>query len=102
VVRGDLAPGLQIAQACHAATTFMIEHPESAKHWLTTSNYIVVLRTESEFDLQELARQAREQNIERTLFREPDLEYELTAIALAPGEKSKKLCQHLKLALKGK
>ena len=102
MVRGDLAPGLQIAQACHAATTFMVEHPKTAKHWIMASNYIVVLQTESEFDLQEIVRQAKEQGIEITLFREPDLEDELTAVALAPGEKSKKLCQHLKLALKGK
>jgi hypothetical protein len=35
------------------------------------------------------------------VFREPDINNEITAIAVEPSEKSRKLCSNLPLALKG-
>jgi len=58
------------------------------------------LAAENEAELSELLKRAVELSIPCEGFREPDYNDSLTAIALAPGEKSKRLCSHLKLALK--
>jgi len=42
---------------------------------------------------------AKEKEIKFSIFREPDFDDEITAIALEPGRKSKKLCSKLNLAL---
>jgi hypothetical protein len=63
------------------------------------SNYICVLGIENELALKDLMQQAIDKGISVAIFREPDLNDEITAIALAPCSKSKKLCRGLKLAL---
>lgn len=40
-------------------------------------------------------------NIKFSVFREPDINEEITAITLEPGMKSKKICKGLTLALSG-
>lgn len=59
-----------------------------------------MLSVENEAELIDLIDKADQANIEWSAFYESDLDYELTAIALAPGNKSKELCKGLKLALK--
>ena len=68
---------------------------------MDVSNYICVLGIENEAALKELIMAAQEQGIKHSIFREDDLDHQLTAIALEAGEKSKKLCSKLKLALRG-
>jgi peptidyl-tRNA hydrolase len=99
VVRGDLSPGLQMAQALHAAFTFAVWFPQHTKEWMDSSNYLVVLQTKNEAELQELLEVAKEQNIICASFCEPDIDNQLTAICLGPSEASRKLCRNLKLAL---
>jgi hypothetical protein len=41
-----------------------------------------------------------EQGIRFSVFKEPDIDNQITAIALEPGSKSKKICSNLSLALK--
>lgn len=48
VVRADLSPGLQIAQACHACRAFQAEYRDLEESWYTTSNTIAVLSVPSE------------------------------------------------------
>jgi homospermidine synthase len=43
VTRADLAPGLQIAQAVHAALAWQAEHPGLGATWMATSNTVAVL-----------------------------------------------------------
>lgn len=57
---------------------------------------------ENEAGLMELIERATANGIAHSIFREPDIDNQITAIALAPGPKSKKLCSRLPLALKGK
>lgn len=47
VVRGDLAPGLQAAQAVHAALAWQVEHPETAARWMAESNTVAILEAPS-------------------------------------------------------
>jgi hypothetical protein len=100
VVRKDLEPGLQMAQALHVAFVFAQEHPNETKQWMTDSNYIAALNSANEQELHQLIQEAMLQDILFSVFREPDINNEVTAIALAPGSKSKKLCAKLSLALK--
>jgi peptidyl-tRNA hydrolase len=87
-----------LAQSCHAAIEFKFRYPEIASEWFNQSNYICILEIENETKLVELLYKARFKEIAVAEFIEPDYDNSLTAIALAPGEKSKKLCSNLRLA----
>jgi len=100
ITRRDLSPGYQGTQAIHAAIQFGMEYPDIHKHWFEKSNYLGFLSVNTEEDLMILSRKAMMLEIECSVFREPDIDDEITAIALAPGKRSKKLCSNLKLALK--
>ncbi len=64
------------------------------------SNYIAILNIENEEKLIKLIGWAQIKNIKFSIFRESDLDNQITAVTLEPGELSKKLCSNLKLALK--
>jgi Peptidyl-tRNA hydrolase PTH2 len=89
-------------QSIHAAMQFAFEHPEVNKVWYENSNYLGFLSVANENELMELAEQAVANDIHVSIFREPDVDNEVTAIAIAPGPKSKKLVSKLDLALKDK
>lgn len=91
-----------LAQSCHAAFAFSKEHPDISKEWQEISNYIGILAARSEFEFNQIIEKSTSQNIKFSLFREPDLDNQITAIALAPGPESKKICSQLPLALKEK
>lgn len=96
----DIAPGSQAVQSCHALRLFVHEHKEIELEWYNNSNYLALLSVNNESELIELLRMAHNKNIPASYFREPDMQNQITAIALAPGSKSKKLCSKLKLALR--
>jgi hypothetical protein len=83
----------------HALRQFTAEHPEVDKLWFDNSNYLGLLSVEDERALYKLMEEAQQYDIKFSIFREPDIGNQMTAIALAPGPKSKKLCSRLKLAL---
>lgn len=99
ITRSDLEPGYQAVQSGHAAIQYVFEHPECAKNWFENSNYLGFLSVTNEQELISLAERAAEKDIKFSVFREPDIDNQITAIALEPGNKSKKLCCSLKLAL---
>lgn len=88
-----------IAQSCHVAFTFAQEHEDIVYKWQNESNYIVILSVKNEAMLAKLIVAAQFRDIKFSVFIEPDLNNEITAIALEPGVESKKLCSNLKLAL---
>lgn len=100
VVRSDLLPGQQASQICHALVEFSLQHREIYENWQKNSNYICLLQIENEQQLFNLSLLAKELHINGSLFREPDYDNSLTAIAFEPGKNSKKLLQKLKLAFK--
>lgn len=97
-----MEPGYQAVQSIHAAIQFKFEHPEISLNWFEKSNYLGLLSVANEGELIALIEQATEKGISLSVFREPDIDNQITAIALAPGPQSKKLCSRLPLALKGK
>lgn len=64
------------------------------------SNYIAILQVDNEIKLIELIEKASSRDMAIAIFKEPDMDNKITAVALEPGEKSKKLCSNYKLALK--
>ena len=89
-------------QAGHAAIDFQHRFPEVSKKWWTHSNYLVYLAVKNEHELIQLLAKAESRNIACTAFIEPDLHNSLTAVALEPGEATRKLVSNLPLAFKKK
>ena len=81
VVKKTLGAGLKMAQACHAMALFRETFRDIYDRWYAESNNIVVLE---EPDLEQLARSLEEQGYRNTLFLEPDLDDELTALCVEP------------------
>jgi hypothetical protein len=78
-------------QSAHAAIDFQHEYPVEAKLWQTTSNYLAVLTVEDEEQLIKLITKAILLGIKHTVFREPDIGNQITAVAFEPSEQAKKL-----------
>ena len=91
---------MQSVQAGHAGIQFQHEHPKLAKLWYYNSNYLVFLSTENETSLKKLIEKANSQNIKISIFREPDINNEITAIALEPCDNSRRMTGGLPLIRK--
>lgn len=100
MTRRDLSPGYQATQATHAALTFSVEHPDVTRQWHDESNYLIVLAAPDEAALASLAARAFESGIRFSIFREPDLDNEITGIVLEAGPVAQRLCSSLPLALR--
>jgi len=87
-------------QAAHAAIEFQHEHPEIAKEWNTNSKYLIFLSVKDEDQLHKYLEKIKNQNLKYTVFIEPDIGDQLTAIAIEPGDESRKITSNLPLALK--
>jgi len=99
VVRADLTPGARAAQSCHATSAFVAAHPEQSAQWRESSNNLVCLEIANEPLLLAMAQRAGEHGIPHTLFREPDLGDEATALALMSPQ-ARRLTSSLPLALR--
>ena len=99
--REDLGPGYMSVQAMHAAIQFQHDQPEHAVTWFKQSNYLGFLSVLNEDELTRIINKATALGVRFSVFREPDIDDQITAIALEPGVLSKKLCSNLKLALRG-
>jgi hypothetical protein len=95
-----MAAGYQGVQGMHAAIQFCFENPDHSRQWFEKSNYLGFLSVANEYELHQLIEKAISLDIRFSIFREPDVDNQITAIAIEPGAKSKKLCSNLKLALK--
>lgn len=100
ITRRDISPGYQAVQSAHASHVFAMEHPAVFQDWYKNSNYLCMLSVESEYQLQCLTEKALDLGIKFSVFREPDIGDQVTAVALEPSVKTKKLCGRLPLALK--
>jgi peptidyl-tRNA hydrolase len=98
VTRSDLPPGAQAAQSVHAALAFAHEHQEIANAWFRDSNNIVLLAVKSEGELVRLEDRAVAAEVPCSLFKEPDFDDAVTAIAIGPS--GWRLVSSLPLALR--
>lgn len=99
ITREDIPPGYQAVQSCHAIRQFTAEHPEIDVEWFTASNYLALLSVANERELMRLLVIADDHGLRTSAFREPDIDGQITAIAIEPHSKTAKICGHLPLAL---
>lgn len=98
VVRADISPGDQIAQACHAVAEFSVHEPARFQEWATAQRNLVVLQAPSRTALDIVRSQLLDEGIGVVTFREPDMADELTAIAF--GGEGARFVSQLPLALR--
>ena len=97
ITRRDLPTGYQAVQSGHAGIQFQQEHRRIAKRWYTKSNYLIFLTVSNEQELERLISLADGSGLKVSVFREPDLNNEITAIAIEPSSVSDELTKNLKL-----
>ena len=96
VVREDLKDGLKMSQSLHAVIDFQLKYPEIVKEWREQSDIICSLVATKE-ELNNLITKIKsKQEVYFVEFFEPDLNNELTAIAVGFGSSIKKLMFNLK------
>lgn len=102
ITRSDLSDGYKAVQSTHAAINFTFEHPNRAGPWFQESNYLVLLETVDEKSLKALIRKFELKKLNYTVFREPDIGDQITAIAVEPSKETKKLVRSLPLLFNSK
>ena len=95
-----MSAGYQSVQPAHALAQFAIEHKDIFQNWQTNHKNLIVLSVEDENELTMLLLRARSEGLKISAFLEPDINNELTAIAMEPHEETYAMTSHLPLALK--
>lgn len=101
VTRKDLTEGQRAVQSTHAAINFIFEFPNKASPWFK-SNYLVQLEAKNEDGLKQLIWECEQLKLDCTVFREPDIGDQITAIAIEPSQITQKLVRKLPLLFKEK
>lgn len=99
VTRTDIPEGYQAVQSTHAAIDFVFEHPTRAGPWHKNSNTLVMLTVEDTRGLLRLIKKCDYLSIAYTVFREPDIGNQITAICLEPHPEVLKMVEKLPLLI---
>ena len=97
MTREDLTHASQACQTAHVVADFYSQHPKLALEWAQESNSIIILTVPDEKALYAFCEKS---GLDYTEFREPDLGYALTAVALHPCGEARKKTSNLPLAMK--
>lgn len=100
VTRKDLTPGQRAVQSTHAVVNFIFEHPSRAGPWFKESNYLVQLEVDDERALHKLIGKLDYHQICYTVFREPDMDNRITAVAIEPSPLTQKVVAKIPLLFK--
>lgn len=98
ITHNELPADYQIPQAMHAAMEFSQQFKEECKAWHLRNNSVIVLAAKNDRELWEFGQKLKREGVNFSEFREPDIGNELTAIAIVPNEKVKRLCSNFPLA----
>lgn len=82
ITRRDLKPAYAGVQSGHAVAQYLIEY--GSKNW--KNEYLIYLTVADENELKQLLQRLQTMMAGITVFREPDLENEITAIACVPDK----------------
>lgn len=97
-----MTAGYQAVQSTHAAINFIFEWPARASPWFNESNTLVQLTVKNEHQLRLLIGNCERHQLCHTVFREPDIGNQITAVAIEPSPLTQKLVSKLPLLLKDK
>lgn len=103
VTRKDLTEATQAVQSTHVLAEYSERYTESYFDWQINHKYLVILSVPTQRELDDLVHTAKKAGVKYAVFREPDLNNELTAIALEPGDNesmTKKITSSIPLAFK--
>jgi len=95
-----LTAGYQMSMSIHGIVEFSQEYPLIYQQWYKFSKAITVLSLPNEEFLKGFASKLSQNNIKFSIFIEPDINNQVTAIAIEPSLEAKKLCSSIPLALK--
>ena len=98
ITHNELPADYQIPQAMHAAMEFSQQFKEECASWHFRSNSVIVLAAKNDKELWEFSQKLKREGLKFSEFREPDIGNELTAIAIVPNERAKKMCSNFPLA----
>lgn len=98
VVRADLPPGDQIAQAVHAALRFAEMQSGIHVEWSAISNTVAILSAANLDEMRAVRNRCIDHSVRCVEFYEPDLDYAMTALAIEPS--GGRLVRGLPLALR--
>jgi len=79
---------------------FQYEHPKLAEKWYKESNYLIYLSVENESELKQLIQKLQKTNLKYSIFRESDIDDQITAICIEPSEETRRLTSSMPLMLK--
>ncbi len=99
VTRRDLTPGSQSVQASHSLAQFIFDHPEISNLWFKDP-YLAQLSVENLDELERLISILKKHHIKYSVFRESDIDNQITSIAIEPSDKTRRLVSNLPLMLK--
>jgi len=102
ITRSDISDGYKAVQSTHAAINFIFEHPGRAGPWFYNSNYLAQLEAKDESHLERLIEKCIKLELIHTVFREPDIGNQITAIAIEPSNLTRKVTSNLPLLFKNK
>ncbi len=91
---------MQVAQTVHAALGFAVKYPKLVEVWDRISKYLVCVSVRDENELKKLANKCSARDLRFFVFKEPDINNEITAIAIEPSEMTQKLISNYPLTLK--
>lgn len=100
VTRRDLKPSYQLVQTLHAGLQYSIDNIRTMFEWDDDSKSVVSLSVNNEQELVDLAQYIGDNFTYVSVFKEPDLKNQVTAIAFYAKEECRQALQHLPLALK--
>lgn len=100
ITHNELPISQQATQSIHAAVDFVFKHHAELKNWHDLSNTIVLLSVKNEKGLLKLIKKLKNSNIKYTIFTEPDIGDQITALALEPSDDAAEFCKELPTALK--
>jgi peptidyl-tRNA hydrolase len=87
VSRADLSSGQQAVQACHAVADLCVRHRDGeVDEWADNHKTMVILGTKNEQELRALLESLSSSGLRCQPFYEPDLDNQLTAFAIHPGD----------------
>jgi peptidyl-tRNA hydrolase len=98
ITHNEISLQYQVPQVAHAVLQFANDYPQEQKEWFEKSNTIVVLSAKNLVELEDFSKKLDLKGIRHSKFKEPDIGNKLTAIAIVPNEKIKKICSKFKLA----